>query len=290
LVIEQVLIYGGVEGAVYALLAIGFSLVYGVGGILNLAHGAFYLIAAYLMLWFIPTLGIPGSVILSLLVTTLIGALTYLGAIKPLQKTIVGVVIITFAFGFFMEQFVTVVEIGRIGIATYATIPGLLKGGVTFLGVTFPAQFVLAFFGSLLVVFSVALFINKAKIGKSIRAVAEDREAAMLMGINADRILLITVALSAFLASVAAVLYAPADYLIPYMGWTYLLDAFSVVILGGLGSVPGSILAAFVIAYSKETASILINPALASVLVPLIVIIGVLIVRPQGLLGKKEVE
>jgi branched-chain amino acid transport system permease protein len=284
------LIYGGVEGAVYALLAIGFSLVYGVGGILNLAHGAFYLIAAYLVLWFIPMLGVPGSMLLSLALTTLIGALAYVGAIKPLQKTVVGVVIITFAIGFFMEQFVTVVELVRTGVASFMTIPGLLQGSVTFLGVTFPAEFVLAFFGSLLVVLFVALFISKAKIGKSIRAVAEDREAAELMGINADRILLITVALSAFLASMAAVLYAPSDYLIPYMGWTVLLNAFSVVILGGLGSVPGSILAAFVMSYAKEIASLVINPSLASALVPLIVILVILVIRPQGLLGKKEAE
>jgi branched-chain amino acid transport system permease protein len=281
------LIYGAVQGAIYALLAIGFSLVYGVGGILNLAHGAFYLIAAYLVLWFIPFLGVPGSMLFSLLLVTLIGALSYLGLIKPLQKSHVGVVIITFGLAFFMEQFVRVAELARRGLVVYQTIPGLAGGSVTLLGVTFPAQFIVAFLGSLLLVSFVTIFISKAKIGKSIRAVAQDREAAMLMGINADRILMLTVALSAFLVGVAAVLYVPASTLIPYMGWSTLLISFSVVILGGMGSVPGSILGAFVIAYARNFCTFFIDPAFAE-LVPLIIILAVLTIRPRGLLGKKE--
>jgi branched-chain amino acid transport system permease protein len=133
----------------------------------------------------------------------------------------------------------------------------------------------------------VTIFISKAKIGKSIRAVAQDREAAMLMGINADRILMLTVALSAFLVGVAAVLYVPASTLIPYMGWSTLLISFSVVILGGMGSVPGSILGAFVIAYARNFCTFFIDPAFAE-LVPLIIILAVLTIRPRGLLGKKE--
>jgi branched-chain amino acid transport system permease protein len=283
------LIYGAVQGSVYALLAIGFSLVYGVGRILNLAHGAFYLIAAYSVLWFIPFLGLTGSMLFALLLVTLIGALSYLVLIKPLQKTHVGVVIITFGLAFFMEQFVKVAEVARTGLVAYQTIPSLVSGSVTLLGVTFPAQFVIAFFGSLLLVSLVTFFMSKAKLGKSIRAVAQDREAAMLMGINADRILMLTVTLSAFLVGVAAVLYVPADTLYYYMGWSTLLISFSVVILGGMGSIPGSILGAFVIAYARNFCTFFIDPALAE-LVPLIVIIVVLVLRPGGLLGKKEAE
>lgn len=288
--IEQMLIYGAVQGAVFALLAIGFSLVYGVGGILNLAHGAFYLIAAYLVLWFIPFFGVPGSMLVSLLLVTLIGALAYLALIKPLQKTLVGAVIITFGLAFFMQYFVRVAEVARTGLVTYQTVPGLASGTVTLLGVTFPTQFVVAFFGSMLLVSFVTLFISKAKIGKSIRAVAQDREAAMLMGINADRILMLTVALSAFLAGVAAVLYVPAAVLSPDMGWTTLLTAFSVVVLGGMGSVPGSVLGAFVISYTGNFCTFVLDQPAFGALVPLIVILVVLVVRPRGLLGKKEAE
>ena len=288
--IEEMLIYGAVQGSIFALLAIGFSLVYGVGGILNLAHGAFYLIAGYSVLWFIPFFGVTGSMLFSLVLVTLVGAVAYLALIKPLQKTVVGVVIITFGLAFFMQYFVRVAELARAGIVTYQTIPALVSGSVTLFGVTFPTQFVVAFFGSLLLVSFVTLFISKAKIGKSIRAVAQDREAAMLMGINADRILMLTVSLSAFLAGVAAVLYLPAAALDPNMGWITLLTAFSVVVLGGMGSVLGSVLGAFVISYTGNFCTFVLGqPAFAS-LVPLFIILIVLVVRPQGLLGKKEAE
>jgi branched-chain amino acid transport system permease protein len=158
------------------------------------------------------------------------------------------------------------------------------------LGVTFPTQFVVAFFGSLLLVSLVTLFISKAKIGKSIRAVAQDREAAMLMGINADRILMLTVALSAFLAGVAAVLYVPAAVLSPDMGWTTLLTAFSVVVLGGMGSVPGSVLGAFFISYAGNFCTFVLDQPSFATLLPLFVMLVVLVVRPRGLLGKKGVE
>jgi branched-chain amino acid transport system permease protein len=284
------LIYGAVQGAIFALLAIGFSLVYGVGGILNLAHGAFYLIAAYSVLWLIPVFGAPGSMLVSLLLVTAIGALTYLALIKPLQKTLVGAVIITFGLAFFMQYLVRVAEVVRTGMVTYQTIPVIATGSVTLLGVTFPAQFVVAFFGSLLLVSFVTLFISKAKIGKSIRAVAQDREAAMLMGINADRILMLTVALSAFLAGVAAVLYVPAATLDPDMGWSTLLTAFSVVVLGGMGSVPGSVLGAFLISYAGNFCTFVLDQPSFATLLPLFVILVVLVIRPRGLLGKKEAE
>jgi branched-chain amino acid transport system permease protein len=224
----------------------------------------------------------------ALILVTLIGASSYLGFIKPLQKSHVGVVIITFGLAFFMEQFVRVAEVARTGLVVYQTIPPLVGGSVTFLGVTFPAQFVLAFFGSLLLVSFVTLFMSRAKLGKSIRAVAQDREAAMLMGINADRILMLTVTLSAFLVGVGAVLYVPADTLYYYMGWGTLLISFSVVILGGMGSIPGSIVGAFIIAYARNFCTFFIDPSLSE-LVPLAVILVVLVLRPRGLLGKKEV-
>ncbi|WXG46541.1 MAG: branched-chain amino acid ABC transporter permease [Candidatus Atabeyarchaeum deiterrae] len=288
--IEEVLIFGAIQGAVFALLALGFSLVYGVGGVLNLAHGAFYLIAAYALLWFVPAVGLQSAMILALVVALLVGAISYLLLIKPLQKTHIGVVIATFALAVFMEQFVKVIESARTGgVVTPTTVGMLVNGSVEFLGVKFLAQDVVAFVGSMLLVSLVTVFMWKAKVGKSIRAVAEDRETATLMGINADRILLLTVMLSSLLAGAAAVLYVPASALYPPMGWSILLVAFSVVVLGGMGSIPGSIIGAFVIAYARNFCTFFIDPALAE-LVPLIVIFLVLVFRPQGLLGKKEVQ
>ncbi|MCK4961057.1 MAG: hypothetical protein KAS19_01170, partial [Anaerolineales bacterium] len=104
--IEEILIFGLVQGSLLALLALGFSLVYGVGGILNLAHGAFFLMTAYIMYWTIPFFGLGIAAIISLVAIAGIGAVAYLGLMEPLRETPLGVVLVTFALAFFFEQFV----------------------------------------------------------------------------------------------------------------------------------------------------------------------------------------
>jgi branched-chain amino acid transport system permease protein len=136
------------------------------------------------------------------------------------------------------------------------------------------------------------VFIKKSKLGKSIRAVSQDKEAAELMGINVSRILMFTVAVSALLAGLAAILYAPEVGLnAQIMVWDYLLLSMSVVVLGGLGSIPGSLLGAFIISYTKFITLYYIDLPLNtsfSSLIHLALIIIVLIIRPRGILGKKE--
>ena len=131
------------------------------------------------------------------------------------------------------------------------------------------------------------LFINKSTIGKSIQAVSQDFEAAQLVGINTNRILMTTVMISALLVGFAAILYAPGNFIAPRIGWRYLLLAFSVTIFGGMGSIPGSITGAFVMGYATSLTDYLISPTF-SVVIPIVVILVMLLVRPQGLLGKKE--
>jgi branched-chain amino acid transport system permease protein len=133
------------------------------------------------------------------------------------------------------------------------------------------------------------LFISKSTIGKSIRAVSQDFEAAKLVGINTDKILMTTVMISALLVGFAAVLYAPGNFIAPRIGWRYLLLAFSVTIFGGMGSIPGSIIGSFIMGYATAFTDFFISPSF-SVLIPIVVILVMLLVRPQGLLGKKELQ
>jgi branched-chain amino acid transport system permease protein len=282
--IAEILIFGTVHGALLALLALGFSLVYGVGGVLNLAHGAFYVIAAYMFYWTIPLFGITISAILAIVAVVAIGAATSLALIKPLQETHIGVVLVTFALAFFFEQFVKVV-----GDSLWHYIPPYIPGPVEFLGVRFQAQLVILVVGSLILVTVVALFINKSRIGKSIRAVSQDAEAAKLMGINTDMVLMTSVMLSALLVGFAAILYAPGSSIAPHMGWGFLLSAFAVTIFGGMGSIPGSIVGAFILGYARSFTDFYISTALSEV-IPIVVILVMLLVRPQGLLGKKELQ
>ena len=279
------LIFGIIK--VYALLAIGFSLVYGVGGILNQAHGAFYVITMYLFYWFyinFAGFGLFVGAIVGIIVCTIVGGLVYLLLIKPLKDSHVGIVIVTFAFAFFIEQFVKVTV-----DSIYHDMPPLIPGTIEVFGVLVHYHYILVVVASLSVIILVILFINKSKIGKSIRAVAQDAEAASLMGINVDRILTYALMISAFLAAVAAVLYVPMDIVAPHIGWSVLLNSFAIVVLGGLGSLHGSVVGAFIIAYARSYTNYFISPVLGA-LIPIIVIVVMLVLRPRGLFGKKEID
>jgi branched-chain amino acid transport system permease protein len=282
--IEEILIFGTVQGALLALLALGFSLVYGVGGLLNLAHGAFFLITAYVIYWTIPLFGFWIAAAIGLVVVVGVAAVTYLGLMKPIQESHIGVVLMTFALAFFFEQFVKFVGDPR----THYIIPPV-PGTVEFLGVNFPAQLLALVIGSVILVTLVTLFINKSKIGKSIRAVSQDVEAAQLVGINTDMVLMTSVMISALLVGFAAVLYAPGNFIAPRIGWGYLMLAFAVTIFGGMGSIPGSIIGAFIMGYATSFTDFVISPTFSQI-IPIVVILVMLLVRPQGLLGKKELH
>ena len=282
--LEAILIFGAIQGALLALLALGFSLVYGVGGLLNLAHGAFYVITIYIVFWTIPLFGFGIAAVIGIASIVAIGAVTYLGLMKPLQESHIGVVLVTFAMAFFFEQFVKFV-----GDSKFHFIAPFLPGTIVLFGVPFPAQSLAILFGSLILVTLVTIFINKSTMGKSIRAVSQDIEAAKLVGINTDMVMMASVMISALLVGFAAILYAPGDYIAPHIGWGFLLLAFSVTIFGGMGSIPGSILGAFVMGYATTLTDYLISTSLSDI-IPLVVILIMLLVRPQGLLGKKELQ
>lgn len=288
MVVEEIIIYGAVQGAVYALLALGYSLVYGVGGILNLAHGSYYLIASYAFylswLQFGGVFGFYIGMLIALVVATLVGMASYLLIIKPLEEHEISMLMGTFAIGFFIEQLIIVFYDPR-----FHALPTIFDSEINILGIDIQLHWILIIIAALVIVFLVTIFINKSKMGKSIRAVSQDREAAMLMGINADRILMYTVMISAFLAGIAAVLYTPVDIVAPYKGWPILTGAIAVVILGGMGSLLGSVVGAFIIGYARIITDFLIDPVYSS-LIPVIIIILILIFRPRGLFGKKEIS
>jgi len=290
MVVEEILIYGAVQGSVYALLALGYSLVYGVGGILNLAHGAYYLMATYAFywIWLLLTPLIGGiysfflGMVIALIVAAIVGIVSYLLLIKPLKEHEITLLMGTFSIGFFCEQLV---------IAMYDpnvhSIPTIFSSYINVLGKNIQVHWIIIIVASLVIVGIVTIFINKSKLGKSIRAVSQDREAALLMGINADRVLMYTVTISAVLAGVAAVLYVPVDVIAPYKGWPILTGAIAVVILGGMGSLLGSVVGAYIIGFVRIATNFLIDPVYSS-LIPIIVIIVILVIRPRGLFGKKE--
>ncbi|MFW9987090.1 MAG: branched-chain amino acid ABC transporter permease [Candidatus Odinarchaeota archaeon] len=290
----EVLFIGSTEGAVTALVAIGFSLVYGVGGVTNLAHGSFFMLAGYWLLWILTwgpifTEVIWLSVVIVLIIITCLGAILYITLIKPLQESPINMILITFAVGFFVELIVKFISgTSPEPIDEYR----IASGHTQLLGYEMDYQALLLILISLITITIFGLFINKSKLGKSVRAVSQDKEAATLMGINSDRILLITFIIASFLAALAAYLALPYYNLNgPAIGWQYLTNSMAVVILGGLGSLTGSVAAAFILGYARSFTLVFIpDGSIWFNVVPMIVIIVMLLVRPHGMFGKKELK
>lgn len=286
--IEEFIIFGAVQSAIYALLAMGYSLVYGVGKILNLAHGAYYVLATYIFYWFLSIFvgdaGFILGMILTLVFISIIGMLSYLLLIKPLQDHEISVLIGTFALAFFVEQLVSLLFDPRT-----KSISTIWDINIDVFGVNILLHRIILIFTALIVVGLIALFINKSKLGKSIRAVSQDREAASLMGINVNIILMYTVTISAFLAGLAAVFFSPIDRVAPYVGWVVLTDSIAIVILGGMDSLLGSLVGAIILGYVRMFTNFFIDPVISTIM-PVIVIIIILIIRPRGLFGKKEIR
>ena len=292
--IVELLIYGLVFGSILALLSSGYALVYGVGRVLNLAHGAFYLLSAYIIFWFVDggILPYPLAIVASLILITIIGAVTYITLIKPTEKHgEIAVMIVTFALAFFIQNAILLYEGSKIGELHLMSLDPYISGGVWFFGVLVSYQKIIILIGTFCMLSFLIIFIKKSKLGKSIRAVSQDKDAAQLMGIDVHRVLMITVAFSAFLAGFAATLYTPETALYPQFGWDFLLLSMSVVILGGMGSLTGSVIGAFIISFARNYVLIFIDLPFNTVysgLIHLAIILLMLIIRPRGILGKKE--
>ncbi|TFF94419.1 MAG: branched-chain amino acid ABC transporter permease [Promethearchaeota archaeon] len=292
--VAQLLIYGVIFGSILALLASGYSLVYGVGGVINLAHGAFYLLTAYMIFWFVDgnVLAYPIAIIVALIFITILGAIVYIAFIEPLEKYgEVSVLIVTFAIAFLIERAILLYEGAKVGELQSISLDYFIPGGAYFLGVFVYYHDIIIIITAIIVLSLLILFIKKSRLGKSIRAVSQDKDAAKLMGINVDKILMFTVAFSAFLAGLAAILYVPKTNIMPYYGWDYLLLAMSVVVLGGMGSLAGSLIGAYLISFLRYFVLLFIDFPFGTAfagLTHLAIIIIMLIIRPRGILGKKE--
>ncbi|MFX0105254.1 MAG: branched-chain amino acid ABC transporter permease [Candidatus Hodarchaeota archaeon] len=301
--IIEIFISGSVLALILTLISLGYSLVYGVGHVINLSHGMFYFLTGYLIFVFSNFQYLnwpyPTAVILSLIIITIVGALTYLILIKPFRDNEIMILIITFSLGYLIFNFVWLLE----NVLQINAIPGMvflpefITGQLNIFGIAVSYHKIIISLISIGLVTLVILFINKSRFGKAIRAVSQDQDAARLMGINLDGVLLFTVTLSALLAGIAAFLYVPERDMSLQTGWEFLLLSMSVVILGGMGSIPGTVIGAFVLSYGTYFCKNFINEWVTmwtGLKLPLdgifhlIVVILMLMIRPRGILGKKE--
>ncbi|HSR99884.1 MAG TPA: branched-chain amino acid ABC transporter permease [Kofleriaceae bacterium] len=278
----EIVIYAAVSSAIYAMLAVGFTLIFGVARVLNLSHGTFYALGAYFTYTYNGLLKLPLFVAALLAVATVaaFGVAIERVMVRPLRHSGLAVLMITLAISLLTEQVLFL----TFGSETQ-NVPSLVSDKVTVFDVDISGQRVLAFGVSVVLISGLWLFIQRARLGNAILAVSQDAEGAQYMGININRVFASVMGLSAALAAAAGVLAAPFSKVEPGMGLLPMTKAFSIVILGGLGSVRGSLLAAVVLGFSETLVGYLISSSLTE-LVSLVVILLVLILRPAGLFGK----
>lgn len=281
--ILDILINGLINGSVYALLAIGFSLVMGVARIVNIAHTAFYMASAYFIYMGFNYLDFPPllAMFCALPITVGLGLLCYKLFIKPIQEHEAAVLIATIALAMVIQEAFLIAFGGH-----YLGVPPLVSGFAVIFGVKVTWQHLLALGVALVVLVGVRFFLMNTRVGLAIRSTAEDREVANLMGMNVTAVAMWAMAVSVGLAAIAGAIVVPLVVLDPHMWMHPLIMMLAIVVLGGLGSIEGSFVAAYIIGFTEALVVFLLP--MGSFLkdpVALTIMIVVLLIKPEGLFG-----
>ena len=281
--IASILILTLVNGSVYALLAAGMSLLFGVGRIINLAHTAFFVLAGYSMYYFMRALdwGALPSIAITVVGVTLVGLLAYRFLINRVRQHQQVVLLITVALAMAIQE-ILLALFGEY----YRSSPDLIPGVTVIFGNRVQNQYLLIIGAVVAILIILSLLLSKTKLGTAVRATANDAEIASLMGINVSRTLMITMGIATGLAAVAAVLVSSSWIIYPMIWMQPLTMVLVIVVLGGLGSIKGSFIGAYMIALA-EVLAIRFVPSGAYLAMPLmlLVLVIVLVVRPGGLFG-----
>ena len=279
----NIIITGLITGSMLALLAISFSLIFGVARIVNIAHTAFYMVAAYCIFTLTGKLGLNPvmGMVVAVLVVTVMGLLAYKFLIDPIREHEAAVLIATIALAMIFQEAVMLIYTGD-----YRTVSALIEGFFIVAGVKVFYQQVLTF-GVVLTILGLLWFLlMKTNLGLAIRSTAEDREVANLMGMNDSRLAMITMGISVALAGFTGAVIAPLTVLSPFMWMEPLIMMMAVVVLGGLGSIKGSFTAAYILGFTEALVVFLIpKGAFLKGSVALSIMILVLLIRPEGLFG-----
>ncbi len=279
----DIIISGLISGSVYALLAIGFSIIFGAARIVNLAHTAFYMVAAYCIYFAAHKMGIHPiwGMVAAIVLVTLLGVISYKLFINPIREHEGAVLIATIAMAMAFQEIMTLIFTG-----TYLSVPSLIKGYLSILGVKVFYQQLLTFFAALLVMAVLWVLLMRTRLGLAIRSTAQDREVANLMGINESRVAMITRGISVGLAAFTGAIVVPLTVLDPHMWMHPLIMMMAVVVLGGLGSLKGCFIGAYILGFAEALVVFLIPAgAFLKGSVALSIMILVLLIRPEGLFG-----
>ena len=275
-------------GSIYALIALGYTMVYGIAKLINFAHGDVIMVGAYIS-FISMKFGLPWwlAVVISIVVCAVLGVVMEKVAYKPLRNASrISLLITAIGISYLLQNlFQLIFGANPQPYHAFITLPALNLGGISI-----QANYYITFSVSVVLMILLTLFVNKTTMGKAMRAVSEDEGAAKLMGINVDTTISLTFAIGCALAAIAGILYANCYPMInPTLGSLPGIKAFIAAVLGGIGSIPGAVLGAFILGMVEAMTKAYISSQLTDTIVFAILIL-MLVFKPAGILGKNVKE
>lgn len=289
--ILQYCINGISIGSIYAIIALGYTMVYGIAKMLNFAHGDIIMVGAYICYCVTNYLGMPPilGILASMAVCTLLGIVIEGLAYKPLRGTpSLAVLITAIGVSYFLQNAAQL--IWGSNPKSFTSVVSTIKPFLLFGSLTITGEVLVTVVVSVVIMLALTWFTSSTRIGKSMRAVSEDRDAAQLMGINVNKTISITFAIGSALAAVAGVLMCSSiPVLQPTTGSMPGIRAFTAAVLGGIGSIPGAMLGGVLLGIIETFAKAFLSTQFSDAIVFGVLII-ILLVKPAGLLGKRVQE
>jgi len=275
-----------VLGSIYAMVAVGLALAFGVMQMANFAHGELFMAGAYVVYVLYSLAGLPFfiAVIAAFPIVALLGVLFERVIFRPTRGNVLAGFMATAGASFIFQVLVG----QQWGVGLMRSVPVPYKGSAEILGAAISWQRLAIIPATIIMVGGLWFFLKKIKAGKALRACAQDTEAAVLQGISINKMTMLAMFLSGGFAGVSGALMAPIIPVTPYMGHVYAVTAFIVVIVGGMASIEGAVLAAFILGFIHTFVSTLYDSVTATMVGVLFMAI-VLIVKPTGLLGNVKV-
>lgn len=277
---------GLVLGMLYTLMAVGFTMAFGIMRVVNFAHGEFYMVGAFLAFFFSVYWEVPFllSIAAAAVVTAAAGALIERLMFKPFYGDELNGMIIALGLSSILQNVALMIW----GPAP-RSMPSAFSGTISFGPLIFPLERLFALGAAASIFVAFWFLMMRTQTGRAMRALSQDKEAALIQGIRANRIYPLAFAIAVGLAAVAGALMAPIFAVSPFVGLTPMLKAFVVVILGGLGSVPGAVVGGLLLGLTESLTNTLLGATTSDIL-QLALVIGLLLFRPWGLLGQRERE
>jgi len=281
----DILIYGIINSFSLALMALGFTLVYGISRLPNFAHGALYVVTGFLVWTLIHLLRMNYfvAILLSLVIMGLVGAVIYRFLLIRVRGMATSEIIASYALGLAVLE---ALRWGGFKGMTY-TLPPFIEGSVEVLGTPVDVQRIIVIAIGIVVIAFLWLFTHYSKIGLALRGMAQDEHAAMMLGIDSDWMAVVAMSLGSALAALAAIVLLPLGNIVVEAGYNVLILSIAVCIVGGLGSWVGAILASFLIGFTQIVTVAYVQSHFHMVVAFLAIIIT-LIIRPSGLFGRQK--